>query len=231
MQETILMVIPCFNVERFCEPVIEKATCYADYIILVDDGSTDGTRVILEKFSKKHKNITLIRFAKNQGKGFALLEGMRYALKNSTFDVLITLDSDGQNDPKDTTSMAKKIREGADLVIGTREFAKMPFRSKIANKILSCLLRCKYQNSPHDVMSGFRAFGKNFLCLIVKTIQGGRYEMEVQCILYALQNNFRIEEYPIETVYIENNKYSNFSACRDSLCILKLFWQHVRKVR
>lgn len=229
MKETILVVIPCFNVARFCEAVIEKTVNYVGHLILVDDGSTDETGTILEKFAKNHGNIKVIRFAKNHGKGFALLEAMRYALENYSFDVLITLDSDGQHNPKEITPMATGVIGGADLVIGTREFARMPFRSKFSNRIISYLLRCKYQNSPYDTQSGFRAFGKNLLRLITQTVEGGRYEMEFQCILCALQNNFSISGHPIETVYIEKNKYSQFSAHRDSLRILKVFWQHLRK--
>jgi len=221
--------MPCYNVENYCGAVIESVLHYAQQLILIDDGSQDGTRRLLEAAAKNHPdNIIEILCDTNRGKGFVLLDGMRRALEESCADIILTIDSDGQHDPSNIPAMAEKIDAGAALVIGTRCFELMPLRSKHGNTIISFLLCRLYKNAPIDTQSGYRAFNRTLAKQIVDRVQGGRYEMEFRSLLLALITKQKIAEVPISTVYLDGNKASNFCRFRDTFRILKVLWHHWR---
>ncbi|MEI8300202.1 MAG: glycosyltransferase family 2 protein [Chlamydiota bacterium] len=224
-----IAVIPCFNAGLFCEKVIRDTIPFVGTIIVVDDGSTDQTNAVLKKLLFENSNIHLIAFQKNRGKGFALIEAFQYALKNLNFEYIVTIDADGQHDPRDVVGIEKEIQSGSDMSIGTRRFSEMPLRSRVANTIILGCLRWFYKEAPYDTQSGFRAFTKNFIHEITKKIEGGRYETEFSCLLLALEQKRKITAYPIATVYIEKNRHSHFCVFRDSYRILKVLWKHVRK--
>jgi glycosyltransferase involved in cell wall biosynthesis len=109
-------------------------------IILIDDGSIDGTYEELKKINKKNSSYKIIRFRRNFGQTSAMSAGFHY----SSGDVIITLDADLQNDPKDIPAILKKLDEGYDIVSGWRKKRKdkavsRRFPSIVANKIISRL--------------------------------------------------------------------------------------------
>lgn len=224
-----VVIVPCFNVHLFCKKVLEEMIPFVDDLIVIDDGSTDGTGLILQEMALNYASIHLITFPQNRGKGFALIEGFAYANKHLEFFEILTIDSDGQHNPADIPAMIQKMGEGVDMVIGTRQFSKMPFRSRIANTLVLWFLRWFYREAPYDTQSGFRAFTKEFSKEISANVKGGRYETEFSCLLLALQEKKKIAKHDISTIYIENNRYSNFSVVRDSFRILKVLFQHVIK--
>jgi glycosyltransferase involved in cell wall biosynthesis len=223
-----VVVIPCYNVEKFCQDVVKESSAIATHVILINDGSTDNTAAILKKMAKLDSSrIHIISFAKNRGKGFALLEGMRYALEHLNFHALITIDSDGQHKACFIPELMQPIFDGVDFVIGERPFANMPTRSKFGNQWISFLLKLFYGQAPVDTQSGMRAFSKKLVEQIVKCVIGGRYETEFRCLLCALSNGYKIRSIEIPTIYIDKNKSSHFSPVRDAFRILKVFAQHL----
>ena len=190
---SVVGIIPCFDVENFCADVIEKALQYVDWLVVIDDGSKDKTPIILETLAKKYSRIKLILCPVNRGKGFVLLEAMQYALEHYSCQVLVTLDSDGQHDPKEILGIAQKVKEGADLVIGERDFKKMPFRNKLANRFMCGLLKAIHKTVFYDTQSGFRGFSQMFARTVLKEVRGGRYETEMACIVLALQMQKKVD--------------------------------------
>lgn len=224
----ITTVIPCYNVVQFCRNVIEETLLYSKHVVLVDDGSRDGTEIILKEIAAKYpEQVSLVTFPQNQGKGNALIAGFKRALQFSSFDALITIDSDGQHSVSDLPRFAKAINNGADLVIGTRSFFYMPFRSKVSNIIISWLLRMIYSHSPLDTQSGKRAFSPSFAKAVAENVVGGRYEMEFRCILLAIDQKRTIVSLPISTIYLNKNNSSHFSVFRDSWRIINVYFSHL----
>jgi len=216
-------LIPCYNVARFCEEVLREASIVCTQIIAIDDGSTDGTGAVLQKIASDHsKNIHVVTFPENRGKGFALIEGFKYALEHFHFDSLVTIDGDGQHFPFMITKLIKPLLEGADFVIGMRSFNEMPMRNRFANTVISFLLRLVYHRSPIDTQSGMRAFNPEMVKEFAESVQGGKYETEFRCLLVALKKRRCIVEIPIPTVYIEKNRFSHFCPWKDSVRILKV---------
>jgi LmbE family N-acetylglucosaminyl deacetylase len=216
-----LAIIPCYNVEKFCEDVILQTINYVDHIIVINDGSIDKTSVVLSALeAAMPKRLTLINFPQNQGKGVALIAGFYEALDKFDFRILITLDADAQHPPSEIPNLVTTIREGNDMVIGQREFDQMPKRSRLGNTLITYILRKFYPKAPMDTQSGLRAFKKDFVSEIVRKLYGSRYETELQILLLALSQRRKIDSISIPTIYIDNNKSSTFRPIIDSMTIM-----------
>ena len=144
------VVVPVYNEEENLEPLTREVTSVVeplgrDYeLIMVDDGSTDRTYPILSNIHREDPRIKVLRLSRNFGQTAALAAGIFYAKG----DVIVFMDGDGQNDPKDIPMLLNKIREGFDLVTGWRHDRQDPFwsrrlPSKIANGLIPRLTRVR----------------------------------------------------------------------------------------
>ena len=218
----ICAVIPCYNIASLCGEVVQETFKYSDFVIAIDDGSTDETGEVLKEIINKNKTkATLLSMNKNRGKGAALMSGFKYALDNVDFDVLVTLDGDKQHRPQDIPKLIEAYSEGAEFIIGEREnINTMPLRSRIGNTLTRIFLRKVVSPScPLDTQSGFRAFDRQFLQRIVEQVKGGRYETEIQILLLAIKENRKIATVPIPTIYLNGNRSSHFRPGLDSIRI------------
>ncbi len=226
----ICCVIPCFNLAGICGPIVRAAAGFADHVIAVNDGSKDETeRVLREVAEECDGRVEVLSLSNNCGKGIALLEAFRRALNTLSFDVLVTLDGDGQHRPEDIPRLAQATVGGDySLVIGERlAREKMPLRSRVGNTLTAVVMKLFHPAAPTDTQSGLRAFDRDFVREIVETIEGGRYETELEVLLLALQQGRRIGSVTIPTVYLDGNRLSHFRPLIDSWRIYRtLFrWQ------
>lgn len=228
----IVGLIPCFNVEQYCEKVIEESLLRVEKLIVVDDGSTDNTKKIIQHLAQKYPDqLVFLNNPNNQGKGYCLLQGFKYCVENFNFTTLVTLDSDSQHNPADIVRLAEAIADGENFVIGTRTFLEMPFRSKISNIFISILLKIVFPHSPKETQSGYRAFDRILTEELVQHVKGGRYEMEFDCLLYALSQKKFIRGLPISTIYVDDNKSSKFDVFVDSYRIIKVLIRYAFQKR
>lgn len=129
-------------------------------IIFVDDGSTDGSRSFLEKTAKHDNRILLAASNQRLGKGTALVKGF----KRSAGDIIVFMDADLQDDPKDLKIFLEKIKQGFDVVNGWRQLRQDKLNKTLPSKIANTLLWKFLLNSPlHDVNCGFKAFRRAVL--------------------------------------------------------------------
>lgn len=159
------IVIPLFNEKAnlnslysLLKPVMEKFN--EEYeLIFVDDGSTDDSFSILENFHNNDKTVKIIQFKRNFGKSAALSAGFKYAKGK----IVITMDADLQDDPREIQNFIKKLDEGYDIVSGWRFKRKDPFSktfpSKLFNYLTSILTRIKI----HDFNCGFKVYKKEVI--------------------------------------------------------------------
>jgi glycosyltransferase involved in cell wall biosynthesis len=155
----VSIVVPIYN-EKENIPLLVNAIVQAvpDYheLILINDGSKDGSAQVLDKIAPKHKNIRVLHFRKNYGQTSAMDAGFKAA----TGDVIVPLDADLQNDPKDIPRLVKKLDEGYDVVCGWRAARKDPILKKVVSKMANFLRRRLIAENIHDSGCTMKAFRK-----------------------------------------------------------------------
>ena len=190
----VSIILPVFNEEDSIHTLVDEIFRVKDLndkeleVVFVDDGSTDRTKENLIKASKLYPNIKNIFLAKNFGQTAAITAG----IDNAQGDVLITMDSDLQNDPKDIPKLLKKLNEGYDVVCGWRKNRKDKFLSrrlpsKIANIIISKISQvhlkdfgCTLKAFKKDILIGIRLYGEmhRFIPIYISW-NGGKIAEEV----------------------------------------------------
>ena len=194
----VSVVIPAYNEKNTIEEIIKRVTetRLAMEIIVVDDGSTDGTRQILEKISKKNKKVKVILNPKNLGKGAAVTAG----IKNAHGEIIIIQDADLEYDPREYPNLIKPIEEGtAEIVYGSRFLgaARRPilFWNMVANRILTLITNILYNNILSDMETGYKVFRKDKIEEL--NIRARRFDFEPEFTAKVLKRKYRIFEVPI----------------------------------
>ena len=191
------VIIPVYNEVNNISEIIKRVqvTKLATEIIVVDDGSEDGTRAILQKLDGK-KKIRVILHAKNQGKGAAVVTG----LKAAKGEILLIQDADLEYDPRDYPLLLKPIEEGlADVVYGSR-FLGGPHRVTmfwhlVANKLLTLMTNVLYNTILTDMETGYKVFRREVIDGM--TIRAKRFNFEPEFTAKVLKRKHRIFEVPI----------------------------------
>jgi glycosyltransferase involved in cell wall biosynthesis len=190
----ILALIPAFNESDHIAGVIKAVLPFAP-VLVVDDGSRDNTSQIASDCGAQ-----VLRQEPNQGKGAALLNGFKYALQND-YDGVITLDADGQHDPAEIPDFVNCFVETkSDLIIGRRDFCKMPFPRNISNTIGTWLFSRAMQQYIPDNQSGYRLHSRRLVEAAITSREQG-FEFEVEIILRAVLMGYTISWVPIQTIY------------------------------
>ena len=191
------IIIPIYNEVESIREIVKRVqdTKLAWEIILVDDGSIDGTRDLLKEMDGKD-NIRVILKDKNEGKGSAVTIGMREAQG----EVMLIQDADLEYDPRDYPAILKPIEEGvADIVYGSR-FLGGPrrvvmFWHMVANYMLTFMTNILYNTILSDMETGYKVFRKEVVEGI--TIHAKRFNFEPEFTAKVLKRKYRIFEVPI----------------------------------
>lgn len=227
---TACAIIPCYNVGPRCIPVIQEASRHVGRVLAMDDGSTDDTRACIGQTEAE-----LVAFERNQGKGYALLEGFSRALQDERIGVVITLDGDGQHDPQEIPTLLAAFSAGAgDLIIGARAgpWNAMPLRRRLANRCSSFFISRLCGQPLPDSQSGFRLLSRPALERLLPSLRPGRYETETQMLILASRLGLRISSVPIATIYSEStNAASSFHPLWDTFLITQVICQAFRRSR
>jgi len=162
----ISFVIPVYNEQNSLNPLIDSIYTVLNQeklsaeIIFIDDGSTDHSPQLLQELKQKSKiPIVVITLRKNFGKSAALSAGT----KKARGEIIVTLDADLQNDPKDLPQFIKAIDQGADLVAGWRVHRQDPLEKKIPSKIFNTVTSLMSGLHIHDFNCGYKAYRKEVL--------------------------------------------------------------------
>ena len=193
----IIAAIPCYNEESFIGEVVRKARKYVDEVVVVDDGSEDGTSE-----AARAAGALVVKHVSNGGYGESIRSCFE-AGRSSGADVLVTLDGDGQHDPDELPYVLSPILGGnADLVIGSRflnGMTKVPRYRKFGIHVITLLFNMGSRTKVSDAQSGFRAYSKTVLDSIFLTEKGMGVSVEV--LEETRKRSFAIKEVPISCEY------------------------------
>jgi glycosyltransferase involved in cell wall biosynthesis len=191
------VIIPVYNEVKNINEIVKRvlATKLAKEIVIVDDGSQDGTRDLLQKMDGR-KKVRVILHEKNQGKGAAVVTG----LKAATGDVLLIQDADLEYDPRDYPALLKPIQEGlADVVYGSRFLGAARrvtmFWHQLANQLLTLMTNILYDSILTDMETGYKVFRREVVQDI--HIRAKRFNFEPEFTAKILKRKYRIFEVPI----------------------------------
>lgn len=222
------LVIPAYQPGDAFEPLVGQLLDHGfDTVIVVDDGSGESYRSRFDRVAER-PGVTVLRHPENRGKGAALKTAFRHALMGTSpaGHRLVTVDADGQHRVDDVVALDRQAAGGEDeLVLGVREFSDdVPWRSRFGNRLTRRVLRWFSQIDVRDSQTGLRSLPVAFAeqCL---AIEADRYEFELECLLLAKDNGLPITQYPIATVYIDDNAGSHFRPVLDSL---RVYWVFLR---
>lgn len=219
----ICIVIPAYNEDKVIQNVIAeiKSAGYGNMVV-VDDGSTDYTYQ-----RAKEAGVTALRHKINRGKGAATKTGIE-AAKLLGADIIVTMDGDGQHDPKDIQNLIKPILAGnCDVVLGSRLHNPegMPWYKILHNKIGNLITWYLFGLWVADSQSGFRAYSRHAAEVI--NTHGDRYEYDSEVLREIYIYKLKFKEVPIQVRYTEYSmgKIEKQNIFNGFKTLYKMFWK------
>lgn len=217
------VIIPVFNEKKTIKAILDKVKklSLVNDIVIVDDGSSDGTRKILKSFLKQ-KKIKIVFHNKNQGKGSAV----KTALKHVKGDYIIIQDADLEYDPRDYSKLIKPVKEGkAQVVYGSRftgEHRNMFFWHMQANKFLTLITNILYNTTLSDMETCYKLFPVDLARQL--KLKSKRFDFEPEITAKILKKRIRIYEVPISYAGREYHEGKKISWHDGVQALWTLFW-------
>lgn len=201
----LLTAIPVYNEERYLERVLAEVRRYSRDILVVNDGSTDRTPSILAK----ERDLHLIAHPRNFGYGSAIISAMAYAQAHA-FDVLVTMDCDGQHEPSRIPVLLEALNEDVDIVSGSRYLRSFrqdtvpPADRQKMNRQITAELNERFGLNITDAFCGFKAYRVEALRRL--HITESAWGMPLQLWVQAAALGLRVREVGVPLIYLDPNR-------------------------
>ena len=225
----ICAVIPTYNNGGTVAEVVRRVLQQGLPVIVVDDGSTDGTQDAL-----KELDIKILRHSQNRGKGIALRTGLEEA-RRLGYRQALTIDADGQHDPSDIPALVAAAAPRT-LVVGSRNIAAegMSSGSTFANRFSDFWFTLQTAHKLPDTQTGFRIYPLEDLPSL--KLLTARYEAELTLLVFSAWKGLKLVPVPVK-VYYPEDRVSHFrpfadffriSVLNTVLCVLALLYGYPR---
>lgn len=202
--QRVAVVMPVHNEQEQVEKAITRVPRYVDLIVVVDDGSTDDTWLVLSRTSDRR--VIVLRHDRNRGVGAATKTGYRHCL-NARADLIAVMDGDGQMDGRDLSRLLDRALKGAEYVKGNRfldpkSIRNMPRIRYIGNLFFSWLARraASFEDNL-DSHCGFTVIRHRALNRVVLDELYDRYGFPTEMFFAAIRAGLAVESVPVKTVY------------------------------
>ncbi len=208
-----IVLIPVYNEEATISRLLDEVVSLADMMILINDGSTDTSRLKILNWSHPRIPLYLLDIERNRGKAYALKQGFHFlcALLKQGFvapeDIVITLDADAQHDPCSIDAVCHlMVQKRYDVVLTQRDLSQYPFLKRLGNRLMSLiasvLAGCRY----HDVECGYRFLRIRILPELMKYYTGYRYSSAQEIAVLVAQLGYHVYNgYPIAIRHYRSN--------------------------
>ena len=216
--DKICILIPAYNAQETLGSVLRKVEPLKIDIIVVDDGSSDETKRISSEM-----RVHLLSHPVNLGKGAALRTGFQYILQKD-YEVVITLDADGQHNPSEIPFLLRIFQNvKPDILIASRaaEFGKMTFLRRFWNRLGVKAVARLCHSDITDSQSGFRLIRTNLLKEVNLSTSG--FETELELLIKACKKGFSVLSVPINTQKVDGMSSTHFRPVVDTWRVCKLF--------
>jgi dolichol-phosphate mannosyltransferase len=205
MPPRFLTALPIYNEVSHVDAVLDQIQRYSPEILVVDDGSTDGTS---ERLAKR-QGIWTLRHERNRGYGAALRTAFNHAVMHR-YDVLVTIDCDGQHEPQRIPEFVAACTGEVDIVSGSRYLQQFPGDSRPPadrrriNEQITCEVNRRLGLSLTDAFCGFKAYRVAALADVELHDEG--YAMPLELWVQAAHLGLRIVELPVPLIYLEEER-------------------------
>lgn len=225
MNNTYSIIIPAYNESARICGTLEKILAFvrsqgwSAEIIVVNDGSTDGTSLIVQGYAARHPNLRIIENPGNRGKGYSVRNGMLHA----TGEILLFSDADLSTPIEDSTQLLDAIERGADVAIGSRwlrtelQVQPQPLHRRIFGRAFNLALRLVLGLGYKDTQCGFKAFTRCAAQTIFPLQHIERWGFDPEILFLAMRFGFRVEEVPVQWAHREG---THISPLRDGMRML-----------
>jgi glycosyltransferase involved in cell wall biosynthesis len=216
------VIVPAYREHGRIGRTVEGIRSYSPNVVVVDDGSGDGTADEAQK-----AGAAVICHDVNQGKGAALNTAFRYA-QERTYDFVITMDADGQHDPSDLPAFVEEFRRsGTPVLVGNRmdDPRTMPWIRRLTNRFMSWLLSRRMGQVVPDTQSGYRLYRGDLLPLVMA--ESPRYAAESESLLRLAEHGARIGSVPIRVIY--RDERSKIRPGRDTIRFFSMLRRYDRE--
>jgi len=220
--DKICILIPAYNARETLGFVLKKTKPLKMDTIVVNDGSSDGTGKVASE-----NGAQLLEHPVNLGKGAALQTGFQYVLQKG-YQIVITLDADGQHDPSEIPSLLKIFQSvKPDILIGSRAagFSKMTFLRRFWNRLGVKAVARLCHSDITDSQSGFRVIRTDVLKQI--DLSTSRFEAELELLIKACKKGFSVVSIPIAPAKIDGTGSSHFRPVVDTWLVCKVFLRNL----
>lgn len=204
MPQSHLTALPVFNEASYVNAVLDEVRRYSEHVLVVDDGSTDGTADLLAARS----DVEVVTHPTNVGYGAALRTAFRFAIDRG-YETLITIDCDGQHEPQRIPRFVAAGR-GVDLVSGSRYLkhyagdSQPPAERRWINGLITAELNRRLGLKLTDAFCGFKAYRVGALRTL--QIEETGYAMPLEVWVQAAAARWKIVELPVPLIYLEEQR-------------------------
>ena len=232
MNEDIFLsiIIPAYNEERRIKSTLKRISNYLTSngyryeIIVVDDGSTDGTFSLVKRMKGEIKGLRIIKNMKNKGKGFSVKRGFLSARGR----YMLFSDADLSTPIEEIEKLISWFNKGYDIVIGSRALKEshiqihQPWYRELAGRIFNLFVQAMAVPGIKDTQCGFKCFSQKAALEICKRQRIERFSFDVEMLYIAKKLGYKIKEVPVRWF---NNPQSKVSLLKDSF---KMFFDLIR---
>ena len=204
MGDRVLTALPVFNEVDHVDAVLDEVRRHSRDVLVVDDGSSDGT----SKRLTHHSDIYLVTHPKNIGYGAALTTAFDFAIKNN-YDFVVTIDCDGQHEPQRIPLFVEACQD-VDIVSGSRylkEFtgdSEAPEQRRQVNQLITAELNQRLGLKLTDAFCGFKAYRVSGLKKLSLTESG--YAMPLELWVQAAHAKLKVIEFPVPRIYLDHSR-------------------------